>query len=144
MTALTGSFANSLMPVITLSILSSPPLGANTYKQTDSDSHIHIHKTILFNRRKTIQPVETSAEGNESNKRLYFPPSTPHVFLFSLLRQLLERMQRQERQTYGMINYRHRHFLCQQYRLYSSSLVSSGLLFFASIFSLSGLKRKTE
>lgn len=132
------------MPVIMLSVLSSPLLGANTYKQTVSDSHTHTHKTILFNQHKIIQPVETSAEGNESNKPLYFPPSTPHVFLFSLLRQLLERMQRQERQTYGMINYRHWHFLCQQYRLYSSPPVSSGLLFFASIFSLSGLKRKTE
>ena len=133
-----------------LSILSSPPLGANTHKQTPSDSHTHTHthththKTILFNHRRIIRAVESSAEGNEANKPLYFPPSTPHVFLFSLLRQLLERMRRQERQTYGMINYRHRRFLCQQCGLYSSPLMSSGLLFFASIFSLSGLKRKTE
>lgn len=127
-----------------LSILSSPPLGANTCRQTDSGNRTHTHKTILFNHRKIIQPVETSAEGNESNKPLYFAPSTPHVFLFSLLQQLLERMQSQERQIYGMINYRHRHFLCQQYRLYSSSPMSSGLLFFAYIFSLSGLKMKTE
>lgn len=55
--------------------------------------------------------------------------STPHIFLFSLLWQLLERMLRQERQTLGMINYRHRHFLCQQCRLYSSPLSSFGFAF---------------
>lgn len=89
---------------------------------------------ILFNHHNIIQPVETIAEGNKSNKRLYFPPSTPCVFLFSLLQQLLERMQRQERQTYWMINYRGRHFPCQQYELYSSLLVSLWFAFLCLYF----------
>lgn len=138
MRPLSGSSVNSKMPAIMLGMLSSPLLRANTYKQTETATH------ILLNHRNIIQPVETIAQSGKSNKLLYFTPSTPHIFLFSLLLQLLERMQRQERQTYEMINYRHQHFLCQQYRLYSSPLVSLGLLFFASIFSLSGLKRKTE
>lgn len=130
-----------------LSILSSPlQVQMHANKQTQTVTHTRTHtKPILSNHRNIIQPVETTAEGNESNNRLYFPPSTPGAFFcFLSYGSFLERMQRQERQTYGMINYRHRHFLCQQYGLYSLPLMSSGLLFFASIFSLSGRKRKTE
>lgn len=91
--------------------------------------HLQINRLREQHRKTSVQSPKISSnqwkplqKGNETNNHLYFPPSTPHVFLFSLLRQLLERMRRQERQTYGMINYRHRHFLCQQYRLYSFAI----------------------
>lgn len=122
-----------------------------THSHTNKNTHLesrtytHTHKTILLNHRTIIQPVETIAGGNESNERLYFPPSTPHVFLFSLLRQLLERMRRQERQIYGMINYRHWHFLCQQYGLYSTPRSCLWVCFSLPLFSPSLVpKRKTE
>ena len=98
-----------------LSILSSPPLGANTYKQTDSDSHTH---TKPFSSITAISSNQWKVLQREMNLISLFIFLLQRLMYFCFLSygSFLERMRRQERQTRGMINYRHRHFLCQQYR----------------------------